>query len=432
MYAALIRQRFAEWRRHLWQDAVVRSGAITMVVLALILLVLAFGWREHKKGRFALLKAELKRPAPSRVAPPPQPGGQDAIVLERTPIGASTMPEFLSATVLPGRGMNVLQIKAFVPSKGEIELLASPPLADAATIMSGTGADANGAASLTLGAPIEIPWAGRIYGTATDNGLITTWNGEGIHLPAERQNGVAVSTGGLLLRKSSTSVKTNVMPDGGAAEAVYDVGDFDDHWPSRMQISTSVQLSGRALEMKVVALNTGNEPQPIGIGWRPRFALLNKDRETLMLRVPSATRAEVRDRHTGVPSGRLLPVAGTEYDFTARTGGALGSLNLDDTFVQLRQAPLDNGPVAELRDPANNYGLRITMLSTTIKALHVTAPANADFIAIAPQFNYDDPFGREWPRNEDTGMVVLQPGRSVMWRIRLEIFALVSNLNSRL
>jgi galactose mutarotase-like enzyme len=328
--------------------------------------------------------------------------------------------------------MNVLQIKAFVPSKGEIELLASPPLADAATIMSGTGADANGAASLTLGAPIEVPWAGRIYGTAADNGLITTWNGEGIHLPAERQNGVPVSTGGLLLRKSSTSVKTNVMPDGGAAEAVYDVGDFDNHWPSRMRISTNVQLSGRALEMKVVVLNTGNEPEPIGIGWRPRFALLNKDRETLMLRVPSATRAEVRDRHTGVPSGRLLPVAGTEYDFTARIGGALGSLNLDDTFVQLRQAPLDNGPVAELRDPANNYGLRITMLSTTIKALHVTAPANADFIAIAPQFNYDDPFGREWPRNEDTGMVVLQPGRSVMWRIRLEIFALASNLDSRL
>ena len=171
MYAALIRQRFAEWRRQVWHATLVRSGAITMVAMAMVLLVLAFGWREHKKGRFALLKAELKRPAPSRVAPPPQPGGQDAIVLERTPIGASTMPEFLSATVLPGRGMNVLQIRAFVPSKGEVELLASPPLADAATIMSGAGADTNGAASLTLGAPIEVPWAGRIYGTASETAL---------------------------------------------------------------------------------------------------------------------------------------------------------------------------------------------------------------------------------------------------------------------
>jgi hypothetical protein len=143
-------------------------------------------------------------------------------------------------------------------------------------------------------------------------------------------------------------------------------------------------------------------------------------------------RAEVRDRHTGIPSGRLLPVAGTEYDFTARNGAPLGSLSLDDTFVQLRQAPLDNGPVAELRDAADNYGLRITMLSTSIKALHVTAPANGDFIVIAPQFNYDDPFGREWPRDEDTGMVVLQPGHSATWRIRLEIFALISNSDGRL
>jgi len=37
-----------------------------------------------------------------------------------------TMPEFLSVTMLPGRGMNVLQIKAYIPGKGEVNLLASP------------------------------------------------------------------------------------------------------------------------------------------------------------------------------------------------------------------------------------------------------------------------------------------------------------------
>jgi galactose mutarotase-like enzyme len=432
MYASLIRQRFAEWRHQVWQAAVMRSGVITMMVVTLVMLSFAFVWREHVKGHFALLKAELKRPTTSRVAPPPQPGGQDAIVLERTAIEGSTMPEFLSATVLPGRGMNVLQIKAFVPSKGEVDLLASPPLADAATMMSGTGSDANGAVSLTMGTPIEVPWAGRIFGTAADDRLTTTWNGQSIRLPAERRNGVPVAVGGLLLRMPSTSVKTNVMPDGGAVEAVYDAGDFGDHWPSQMQISTSVQLSSRAVEMRVVARNTGNEPQPIGIGWGPRFAVSDKERQTLMLRLPSAMRAEVRDRHTGVPSGRLLPAVGTEYDFTARTGSALPALDLDDTFVQLRQALLDNGPVAELRDPGNNYGLRLTLLSSSIKAIHVTAPANGGFVTITPQFNYDDPFGREWPRDEDTGMVVLQPGRSATWRIRLEIFSLTTNSDGKL
>jgi galactose mutarotase-like enzyme len=227
-------------------------------------------------------------------------------------------------------------------------------------------------------------------------------------------------------------VKSNVMPDGGQAEAVYDAGDFEDHWPSQMQISTSVQLSGRALELKVVAHNTGNQPQPVGIGWRPRFAVLNGDRGSLMLRLPGMTRAEVRDRRTGLPSGRLLPVTGTPYDFTGRTGAPLGDLSLDDIFVHLRQAPLDNGPVIELRDPANNYGLRITLLSTSIKAVQVVAPTDKSFVSIAPRFNYDDPFGREWPKDEDTGMVELQPGRSTTWRVRLEIFALTSNFSGRL
>jgi len=432
MYLALARQRFAEWRHRAWRAAAMRSGALTMIVLALLLLGLAFAWREHTKGHFALLKAELKQPTPPRAAAAPQPGGQDAIVLERTPIGGGTMPEFLSTTVLPGRGMNVLQITAFVPSKGEVKLLASPPLAEAASLMTGTGADTNGAVSLAMGAAIEAPWAGRIFGAPANGGLNATWNGQNVSLPVERRNGSPVAMGGLLLRSAATSVKTNVMPDGGEAEAVYDVGDFDDHWPSQMKVATSVQLSSRALEMKVVATNTGNEVQPVGIGWQPRFAVEKADRGALMLRLPSVTRSEVRDRHSGIPSGRLLPATGTKYDFSSRTGAALGTLNLDDTFVHLRQAPLDNGPVAELRDPANDYGLRITLLSTAIKAVHVEAPADGNFVTIAPRFNYDDPLGREWPRDEDTGMVVLGPGRSATWRIRLEIFALTSNHSDRL
>jgi hypothetical protein len=45
-------------------------------------------------------------------------------------------------------------------------------------------------------------------------------------------------------------------------------------------------------------------------------------------------------------------------------------------------------------------------------------------VSIDPQTNYDDPFGREWPKDEDTGMAVLDPGKSVQWKIRLEIFSL--------
>jgi galactose mutarotase-like enzyme len=119
-----------------------------------------------------------------------------------------------------------------------------------------------------------------------------------------------------------------------------------------------------------------------------------------------------------------LPVTDTPYDFTTWSGRQLGELSLDDSFVHLRPALLDNGPIAELRDPKSNYGLRITAITPTIKAMRVYAPASENFVSIEPQFNYDDPFGTEWPRQEDTGMVVLQPGQSAQWQIRLEIFSL--------
>jgi aldose 1-epimerase len=78
----------------------------------------------------------------------------------------------------------------------------------------------------------------------------------------------------------------------------------------------------------------------------------------------------------------------------------------------------------ELRDPASDYGLRMSVLSPSIQAIHVNAPADKEFVSIDPQFNLDDPLGREWPKEQDTGMVVLQPGQSAQWRVRLELFPL--------
>jgi aldose 1-epimerase len=215
-----------------------------------------------------------------------------------------------------------------------------------------------------------------------------------------------------------------VMPDGGEVQATYRPGNFDDHWLSKTEITTTVELSGRAIDMKIVARNTGNTAEPIGIGWHPRFAILNGHRGQMMLRLPQGLRVEVKDRRTGQLSGRLLPVEGTEYDFTSRSGAQLGALNLDDSFVHLKQGLMEDGSVAELRDPENDYGLRITAMTSTIKAIRVYAPLDGSFISIEPQFNYDDPFGREWAKNEDTGMVVLEPGQTTQWKIRLEIFSL--------
>jgi galactose mutarotase-like enzyme len=396
---------------------------LTITALAIVVLALAFGWHEHMRGQFARLKRELKGVPQTAVSPASLPGGQEPVLLERSTIEAGAVPEFLSATLLPGRGMNIFQIKAYLPGKGEVNLLASPSLSEATEQMTGKDDDANGAASLGVGGAFEVPWAGRIFGTPSDGSLTAMWEGRTIRLPAERINGISSARGGLLLRRPASSVKTNVMPDGGEAEAVYEMGDFGGRWPSTLEVTTITQLSSRVLEMKLAARNTGDEPVPVGLGWQPRFAVSSNDRRALMLRLPSVTRIEASSQRMGEPTGKLQDVTGTKYDFSGRGGARLGGLALDDTFVNLRQAPLDNGPVLELRYPISNYGLRITMLSPTIKALHISAPADGGYVGISPQFNYDDPFGREWG-NQDTGMAVLRPGQAAQWRIRVEIFSL--------
>jgi aldose 1-epimerase len=430
MYWALLKQGVSNWRRRIWHAAVMRSGMLTFLFVVLVLAGLAFGWREHRLGQFAQLKKELSKRPVTDVAV--RPGRQEIVQLQRSQMAGGNGPEFLTATVLPGRGMNVLQLTAFLPQKGEVNLLASPTLQEAAKILSGTGADVNGAKSLAMGAAIEMPWAGRISGLSTpdEKNLSTMWHGTRLILPTDAKDsyGVAgaVAAGGLLLKQPSDSINTNAMPDGGEAQATFRPGNFDGHWPSQTEVITTVALSGKALTMKIFARNTGNTAEPMGIGWHPRFAVLSGHRAQMMLRLPEGLRVEVKDRRSGELSGRLVPVEKTEYDFTGRVGARLGALNLDDSFVHLRTGLLENGPMAELRDPENDYGLRITAMTSNIKAIRVYAPLDGSYISIEPQTNYDDPFGREWAREEDTGMVVLQPGQSMQWQIRVHIFSLSS------
>ncbi len=278
MYAALFWRRVTGLISRLWQGVVIRSGMVTITVLAITLLTLAFGWREHMRGQFARLKREFNGNPPARSAPLPLPGGQEPVVLERSTIEGGSVPEFLSATLLPGRGMSMFQIKAHIPGRGEVGLLASPPLAEAAALMTGNGADANGSESLAVGGAFEIPWAGRVFGAPSENGLYTARERRNIRLPADRSDGGKVAEGGLVLRSPFSSVKINAMPDGGEAEAVYEAGNFDGRWPSKLQITSTTQLSSRVLEMKVTVRNTGDEPAPVGIGWLPRFAILDGGR----------------------------------------------------------------------------------------------------------------------------------------------------------
>lgn len=418
----MLRRQVASLYQTMWRRHLMRSGMLTVLLLGSVLAGLTVAYRAHMQGNFHKLKAKMATERPESQVP--RPGGQDAISLARLRTMSDATPEFLSATLLPGRGMNVLQITAYVPGKGEVNLLASPSIEGAASAMTGIGADADGQASLGMGAAFEAPWAGEIWGARSpdEDHLNAAWRGHGLVLPDDvRSEGATVAQSGLMLKLPSASATSSAVLGGGQAQAVFDASDFGAHWPSNTHITVTVLLSSKTLDLTVVAQNNGDVAEPIGIGWRPRFVIAGGSRAQVRLRVPGEMRVNVSDHRTDMPSGSLVKVAGTPYDFSMPGGARLGTLNLDDCFVALRQDLLDSGPVAELSESGANYGIRMTALTPTIKAMHVVAPKDGDFVTIDPQFNYPDPFGREWGK-EDTGMVVLQPGQSTQWKIRLELF----------
>ena len=103
----------------------------------------------------------------------------------------------------------------------------------------------------------------------------------------------------------------------------------------------------------------------------------------------------------------------------APEGKALGGQFLDDNFSHLEAK---NGVVTvTVADPAAHYGVKIEGLSPQIKTIQTYAPPAKNFIAIEHQFNFADPFGKEWG-NMDTAMVTLAPGKSTQWHVRLGLF----------
>ncbi|HEV2619346.1 MAG TPA: aldose 1-epimerase [Acidobacteriaceae bacterium] len=404
----------APWRRKL-----MRSGMVTALVIACVLIGLTVAYRAHMQGNFHKLKLKANIESERQEAPVPRPGGQEPIVLQRSRMAGDAMPEFLSATLLPGRGMNVLQITAYIPGKGEINLLASPSVQAAAARMTGHGADAHGEASLAMGGAFEVPWADRLGGGTPDrNGVVTTtWQGHALSAPAGARDG-------WLLAQAADTATSETLPDGADAQAVFHEADFGGRWISKTDVTVSALLSSQAVELTVVATNVGDVAEPIGVGWHPRFAIAPGGRAQMRLRIPAESRLESRDRTRDQPGGTPAAPAGSEFDFSAPDGASLGTRSVDDCFIGLKQKLLDSGPAVELSDPSSGYGLRITALSPAIRTVCAVAPTDGNFVSINPQYNYPDPFGKQWSGETNAGMVTLEPGQSTEWKIRLELFVL--------
>ncbi len=384
--------------------------------LCLVLLIASY---ERGHGNFHKLKTRVDPQPPAEVLPT-GPGGQDPIHLSRSATSIGKGAELISATFLPGRGMNVFQITALIPGHGEVPLMISPLLASAGGILNGQDDDANGSASTSLGGAVLLPWAQRLSGTSTSNqGMLSTdWNGKRLSFPAENP-GSNMSVEGLLLNRAADSVKSDVLPDGQSVVAVFHAGDFSGSWLSTVDVMVEAQLTAHDLDLTVTAKNTGQQPAPFGIGWHPYFAIPSGNRADSLLSIPSQTIMEV-NKQTNIPTGRMLNVAGKDQDLSHMGGTKLGTTGISATYTSLLSG-VGTGPVAELSDPAYNYRLSVIPLTPDITSLRVVAPGDKAWVSIGPNTNLDDPFGPEWDTPENAGMITLAPGATLRWKVRVEI-----------
>jgi aldose 1-epimerase len=350
-------------------------------------------------------------------------GGQKIVTLTRKAT-STTKPEFTSITILPGRGMEIQQITANFPGKGNVDVLASPDLAGSAKMLDQDD-NANGDLGYRLGSVFLVPYPNRIRGQLSADGktLTTEWQGHSLTLPA---NNIGKNPGaerhamhGLILKAKTDNVSVKNISGGQEVTGVIHAGDFGGHWLSKTDLDFTITLTADAVDATIVARNVGSEAEPIAIGWHPYFAFPSGDRTQARLHIPGSQLAEVDGYDNVFPSGKLIPVDGTRYDLRAPDGVPLGSNFFDDNWSKL---DWKNGEVTvKVIDPAAHYGVDIIGLSKEIKTIQAYAPPTQKFVAVEHQYNFADPFGKEW-NGMDTGMVTLKPGQSTKWRVRLHVF----------
>ncbi len=350
-------------------------------------------------------------------------GGEKIVTITRKAV-STTKPEFTSVTVLPGRGMEVLQITANFPGKGNVNVLASPDL-EAAKKMLDVDDTPNGDLGYRLGAAFLVPYPNRIRGKLSADGktLTTEWHGKTITLPANNIGKLPTAERhamhGLILKAKADSVEVDKVPGGEEVSGVIHAGDFGGHWLSKTQIVVKIRMTAEAVDATVEARNVGSEEEPMAIAWHPYFNLPSGDRTQVRIRIPAEDIAEVDGYDNVFPTGKVLPVAGTRYDMRSAGGVPLGTEFFDDNWNHLDWT--GKAVTVRVMDLAAKYGVDITGLSPEIKAIQMYAPPTAKFVAIEHQYNFGDPFGKEWG-DTDTGMVTLKPGQSTTWHVRLHVY----------
>ena len=192
--------------------------------------------------------------------------------------------------------------------------------------------------------------------------------------------------------------------------------DFDEKhpvyegYPFPGRVTITYTIIPRGVEVAFAYENRGKANAPAGYGIHP-FWLIPGNRADVSVKLPADYRLELDDPVSQLPTGGLVPVAGTKYDL--RDYVSLADLFIDDVFY-----PRQPGADAEVAFPKD--GLRVKLeASDNMKHMICYSPEGRPFVCVenltaAP----DAPSLYAKGFKDVSGMTIVPPGGRQEARVR--------------
>jgi aldose 1-epimerase len=177
-------------------------------------------------------------------------------------------------------------------------------------------------------------------------------------------------------------------------------------YPFTLDILLSYSLDQTGLSCQYSIRNAGSTRAPVGIGFHPYFSVGTAIIDEAEVKIPAAHYLEFGE--TLAPTGKMLPVQDTEWDF--REFRRIEQTRFNHCYIRL-QPDQDGRYRASLRNPQTGRTITIEMDNTFTALVIYTGDAIANSprraLAIEPMTCATDAFN-----HADWGLQVLPPGET--------------------
>lgn len=254
---------------------------------------------------------------------------------------------------------------------------------------------------------ILIPFPGRVAGGRYD------FNGQTYQMEQNDKDGPNAIHG--FLRKI---VWETEQPSG--EEVTFRVAlDPDEHagYPFSLAAQVTYRLTDAGLTCAFAIENTGDQPAPVAAGFHPYFTVGSNYIDSNTLRVPFDSTLEFGE--SLIPTGRVLPVDGTPYDFRLPVG--ISDTQFNTCFLHPRRDS-DGRLRLRLSDPQAAHSVTVWLDQTFNYVVLYSGDPLPDThrrraLAIEPMTCGADAFN-----HPDWGLVSLAPGQTLSgtWGVTAE------------